>query len=104
MIPYFGPFVGMIPPFIINIFYSPKKAVFILLFLILLQQFDAWYLEPKLVGDKVGLSPFLIILGITVFGSLFGIWGMLLASPIMAVFKIYIGGWFTRKVEEYKNS
>ncbi|WP_138206862.1 AI-2E family transporter [Haloimpatiens lingqiaonensis] len=104
MIPYFGPFVGMLPAFIINVFYSPKKAVFILLFLILLQQFDAWYLEPKLVGDKVGLSPFLIILGITILGSLFGIWGMLLASPIMAVLKIYIGGWFKRKVEEYKNS
>jgi Predicted permease len=98
MIPYFGPFLGMIPPFLINLFYDPKRALWILLFLILLQQFDAWFLEPKLVGDKVGLSPFLLILGITIGGSLFGIWGMLLASPITAVIKIYVGRWFEYKV------
>lgn len=102
MIPYFGPFIGMIPPFIINLFYDPKRALWILLFLILLQQFDAWFLEPKLVGDKVGLSPFLIILGITVGGSLFGVWGMILASPIMAVLKIYVGTWFENKVRKFK--
>ncbi|WP_374118916.1 AI-2E family transporter [Clostridium sp. OS1-26] len=102
MIPYFGPFIGMIPPFIINLFYDPKRAVWILIFLVLLQQFDAWFLEPKLVGDKVGLSPFLIIFGITVGGSLFGVWGMILASPIMAVLKIYIGTWFENKVRKFK--
>ena len=98
MIPYFGPFLGMIPPFLINLFYDPKRALWILVFLILLQQFDAWFLEPKLVGGKVGLSPFLLILGITIGGSLFGIWGMLLASPITAVIKIYVGRWFEYKV------
>ena len=98
MIPYFGPFMGMIPPFVINLFYDPKRALWILLFLILLQQFDAWFLEPKLVGNKVGLSPFLIILGITIGGSLFGIWGMLLASPVTAVIKIYVSRWFERRV------
>jgi Predicted permease len=98
MIPYFGPFLGMIPPFLINLFYDPKRALWILVFLIILQQFDAWFLEPKLVGDKVGLSPFLLILGITIGGSLFGIWGMLLASPITAVIKIYIEQWFEDKI------
>ncbi|KZL91256.1 AI-2E family transporter [Clostridium magnum] len=100
MIPYFGPFLGMIPPFLINFFYDPKRALWILLFLILLQQFDAWFLEPKLVGDKVGLSPFLLILGITIGGTLFGIWGMLLASPITAVIKIYMERWFEYKIRK----
>ncbi|WP_338468703.1 AI-2E family transporter [Clostridium botulinum] len=98
MIPYFGPFIGMIPAVVINLFYVPVKALWVLIFLFLLQQFDAWYLEPKLVGDKVGLSPFLIILGITIGGSLFGVWGMLLASPAMAVIKIY-----TKKLAEKYN-
>ncbi|ABS41655.1 AI-2E family transporter [Clostridium botulinum] len=97
MIPYFGPFIGMIPAVVINLFYVPVKALWVLIFLFLLQQFDAWYLEPKLVGDKVGLSPFLIILGITIGGSLFGVWGMLLASPAMAVIKIYT----TKLAEKY---
>lgn len=101
MIPYFGPLLGMIPPFLINLFYDPKRALWILVFLILLQQFDAWFLEPKLVGDKVGLSPFLIILGLTIGGSLFGVWGMLLASPITAVIKVYMGRWFEVKVSRF---
>ncbi|EDS77869.1 permease [Clostridium botulinum C str. Eklund] len=104
MIPYFGPFMGMIPPFVINIFYDPKKALGILIFLILLQQFDAWILEPKLVSNSVGVSPFLVILGITIFGSLFGVIGMLLASPIMAVLNIYLGKWFRSKVNQYESS
>lgn len=90
MIPYFGPFVGMMVAFIINIFFNPMIAVKILIFLFLLQQFDAWYLDPKLIGNKVGLSPFLVILAITLGGSFFGVLGMFLASPIMAVIKIYV--------------
>lgn len=104
MIPYFGPFMGMIPPVVINIFYDPKRAIGILVFLILLQQFDAWILEPKLVSTSVGVSPFLVILGITIFGSVFGVIGMLLASPIMAVLNIYLGKWFRKKVNQYENS
>ncbi|WMJ81052.1 AI-2E family transporter [Clostridium sp. MB40-C1] len=90
MIPYFGPFVGMITAFIINLFFNPIVAVKILIFLFLLQQFDAWYLDPKLIGNKVGLSPFLMILAITLGGSFFGVLGMFLAAPTMAVIKIYV--------------
>ncbi|WP_125152057.1 AI-2E family transporter [Clostridium rectalis] len=90
MIPYFGPFVGMVAAFIINIFFSPLKALFVLIFLFLLQQFDGWYLDPKLIGGKVGLNPFLIIFAVTVGGGFYGAIGMLLAVPTMAVIKIYV--------------
>ncbi|MCY6354971.1 AI-2E family transporter [Clostridium sp. ZS2-4] len=90
MVPYFGPTIGMIVAFIINLFFNPFKAVKILIFLFFLQQFDSWYLDPKLVGNRVGLSPFLAIFAITIGGSLFGVIGMLLAVPTMAVIKIYV--------------
>jgi predicted PurR-regulated permease PerM len=90
MIPYFGPFIGMIVAFLINLFFSPIRALGILIFLFLLQQFDAWYLDPKLIGHKVGLSPFLVIFAVTIGGGLFGVIGMLLGVPVMAVIKIYI--------------
>lgn len=99
MIPYFGPAMGIIPAVLINVMVDPQKALIVLLFLVLLQQFDAWFLEPKLVGGKVGLSPFLIVLGITIGGSLFGVIGMLLASPIMAVLKEYLMKWYSRYVD-----
>ena len=98
MIPYFGPFLGMVVAFSINIFINPTKAIIVLIFLFLLQQFDAWYLEPKLIGNKVGLSPFLIILGVTIGGGFYGPIGMILASPVMAIIRVYTD----RKLEEFR--
>lgn len=89
MIPYFGPFIGMVVGFFINVFVSPMKALIVLIYLFLLQQFDAWYLDPKLIGNRVGLSPFLVILGVTIGGAVYGPIGMILGSPVMSVLKIY---------------
>lgn len=88
MIPYFGPFIGMVPAIILTLFFSPIKALWVGLFILALQQFDGYFLGPKILGDSVGLSPFWIILGILVGGSLMGILGMLLAVPIIAVLQL----------------
>ncbi len=89
MIPYFGPFIGMVSGAIINLFFSPIEAIIVFLYILALQQFDGWFLEPKLIGNRLGLRPFLVILGVIVGGALCGPIGMLLGSPIMAVIKIY---------------
>ena len=89
MIPYFGPFVGEVVGAAVGIFVSPAMAITIFVFLLALQQFDAWYLDPKLIGDKVGVKPFYIILAVTIGGGFFGPIGMLLASPTMATINIY---------------
>ncbi len=90
MIPYFGPFIGMVVAFGINMFINPVKALIVLIFLFLLQQFDGWYLDPKLIGGKVGLHPFLVILAVTIGGGFYGPVGMILSVPFMAVIKIYM--------------
>lgn len=100
MIPYFGPLIGEIVGGIIGIFVSPTMAFIIVGYLLVLQQFDAWYLEAKLVGKKVGVRPFLIILAVFVGGGLFGSIGMILGSPTMATIKIM----YERKVEKYKSN
>jgi predicted PurR-regulated permease PerM len=84
MIPYFGPLVGQIIGGIVGIFVSPAMAIKVVIFLLILQQFDSWYLEPKLVENKIGVKPFFIILGISIGGGLFGTVGMLLSSPTIA--------------------
>lgn len=89
MIPYFGPFVGMLFTAGVHLFYSPKLALVSLVFLFLLQQFDAWFLDPKLVGNKVGVNPFLVILAITIGGGYFGPFGMVLSVPVMALIRVY---------------
>ena len=98
MIPYFGPFVGEVVGAAVGLFVSPAMAITIFVFLLALQQFDAWYLDPKLIGDKVGVKPFYIILAVTIGGGFFGPIGMLLASPTMATINIY----YERKVNLFK--
>ena len=89
MIPYFGPFIGEILGFLINVFVSPMKGVVVFLALFALQMFDGWYLDPKLIGNKVGVRPFWIIYAVVIGGGFFGPIGMLLASPTAATIKIY---------------
>lgn len=89
MIPYFGPFIGEIIGLLINIFVSPMKGIIVFLTLFSLQMFDGWYLDPKLIGNKVGVRPFWIIYAVVIGGGFFGPIGMLLASPTAATIKIY---------------
>lgn len=90
MIPYFGPFIGMAVAFCVNLFSANLTiAIISLVFLFLLQQFDAWYLDPHLIGNKVGLSAFLVIFAVTIGGAIYGPIGMILATPIASVIKIY---------------
>lgn len=97
MIPYFGPFIGMIPAFLLTLIVQPSMAIWVLLFIFLLQQFDGWYLGPKILGDQVGVSPLFIIFAVTIGGGLFGVLGMFLSVPIIALIKIY-----TEKFIEYR--
>lgn len=99
MIPYFGPFIGAVPAVIITLFYSPIKALWVMVFMIFLQQFDGLYLGPKILGDKVGLSPFWIIVAIIIGGGIFGVVGMFLGVPIMAVIKAVFERYIDKRLE-----
>ncbi|WP_291633291.1 AI-2E family transporter [Clostridium sp.] len=87
MIPYFGNLMGMFPAVIITLFFNPIKSIEIVLLITTLSNIDGWFISPKIIGDKVGLSPLLIILGIVLGGGLFGIVGMLLGVPTIALIK-----------------
>lgn len=90
MIPYFGPFIGAIPAVIITYFDNPINALWVAIFILLLQQFDGLILGPKILGDSVGLSPFWIILSIVLGGGLYGVLGMFLGVPIGAIIITFI--------------
>jgi predicted PurR-regulated permease PerM len=99
MIPYFGPFFGAIPAVLITIFSNPLQALWVLLFILVLQQFDGLYLGPKILGEKVGLKPFWIILAIVVGGKLFGVMGMLLGAPFTAVIIEFFQRFVNKRLE-----
>lgn len=98
MIPYFGNLIGMVPACIITFLYSPIKALIVFIFLAVLSQFDAWFLSPKILGKRVGLSPLWVLLGITIGGELFGILGMFLGVPLMAVIKTFLEEFISKRL------
>ena len=85
IIPFFGPFIGAIPSFLIVVLQNPLQGVYFLIFIFILQQIDGNIIGPKILGDSTGLSSFWVVFAILVFGGLWGFPGMLLGVPLMAV-------------------
>lgn len=100
MIPYFGPFIGGIPATIITMLYNPAKGLWMALFVLVLQQFDGWFLGPKILGIKLELRPVWIIIAIIIGGGLFGPIGMFLATPFAALIKTFLEGYMTLKLKD----
>lgn len=101
MIPYFGPFIGAVPAIFITIAAAgPLSALWIAIFILILQQFDGNILGPKILGDSTGLTPFWIIFSITIGGALAGVLGMFIGVPVFAVIYTMFGKFIDRKYNE----
>lgn len=90
IIPFFGPFLGAIPSTLLILFVDPLQALYFVIFVIILQQIDGNIIGPKILGSSTGLSSFWVIFSITLFGGLFGIFGMIIGVPIFAVVFAFI--------------
>ena len=100
MIPVFGPFIGAIPGALILLLVDPLQALWFILFIILLQQFDGNYLGPRILGDSMGLPSLWIMFAIVVGGGYFGVVGMFLGVPIFAVIYIVSKKIISNKLEK----
>ncbi|WRS28011.1 AI-2E family transporter [Oscillospiraceae bacterium MB08-C2-2] len=85
IIPYFGPFIGVIPGFLIVFAQNPTAALWFVIMILVLQQIDGNIIAPKILGDSTGLSPLWIIFAITLFSGILGIAGMFLGVPLFAI-------------------
>lgn len=103
MIPYFGALAaGAISILITIITGGISKAIWMAIAVVIIQQIDANIVNPKIVGDSLEISPLLIIFSVTVGGAYFGIVGMFLAVPVVAVIKILIDDYINFKIEKNK--
>ena len=98
------PYVGAIVAFILSVTMgllsgTPMKALYAAIIVILLQQLDTVYIVPKVVGRSVKLHPVLVLLSIYVFGSIWGLWGMVFAVPVTAVIKLLLTRLYVSKKE-----
>lgn len=85
IIPFFGPLIGIVIGGVLILLQSPIQALYFLIFEIILQQVDGNIIGPRILGGRLGISDFWILVSITVFGSLFGFGGMLLGVPVFTV-------------------
>ena len=105
MIPYIGAIIAVAVSAIITLITGGlSQAIWMLIVVIILQQIDANIINPKIIGQSLKISPLLVIFSITVGGAYFGILGMFLAVPIMAVIKILIEDYIKYKLSIKKRN
>ncbi len=97
-IPFFGPFIGAVPGTLIILLESPIQALYFVILILVLQQFDGNILGPKILGETSGLASFWVMFAILVFGGLFGFVGMIIAVPTFAVIYYYSGKYVRKKL------
>ena len=85
VIPFFGPFIGAIPATLLILIQNPIKALWFVLFILILQQLDGNIIGPKILGNSTGLSSFWVLFAILLFGGLWGFVGMIIGVPLFAV-------------------
>ena len=85
LIPIFGAFIGTAIGFILIMMVSPVKAVLFVVFIIVLQQIEGNLIYPRVVGKSIGLPGMWVLLSVTVGGSIGGILGMLIATPLCSL-------------------
>lgn len=99
MIPYVGAIIAVTISAIITLITGGfSQAVWMLIVTIILQQIDANIINPKIVGQSLKISPLLVIFAITVGGAYFGILGMFLAVPVIAVIRIIVEDYVDYKI------
>lgn len=102
LIPFFGVIITAIPAIFLGLaHYGAFGLLRVGIVLILANQIESWVLSPKIQGDRMQLNWFVILLGILLFGGLFGFVGVLFAVPIMVFIKEF---WIQYVQEEFKRN
>lgn len=101
------PYIGAVVAFILSVSVGllsgePIMALYAAIIVLVLQQIDSVFIVPKVVGKSVDLHPVLVLLALSVFGTLFGIVGMIFAVPITAIIKLFLVRLYYKKEAEYR--
>ncbi|RHT56259.1 AI-2E family transporter [Butyricicoccus sp. AM29-23AC] len=91
LVPIFGAWIGGGLGAFLILLAEPGKALWFILFLLILQQVEGNLIYPKVVGKSVGLPGLLVLMAVTIGGEAFGVLGMLFSVPVCAVlYSLYL--------------
>lgn len=88
LIPYIGPYIGGIVVVLVGFTESRIVGILTIIAVIVVQSIENYILQPIVMSKSIKISPALIIIGLLIFGNLFGIIGMIIATPCVAVIKV----------------
>src|SRR5438876_50675 len=98
LIPYIGPWLGAIPPFIYELVVHPISALWVALLFLFIHQIEGHIVVPNVMGSALRLHPLLVIFGLLAGGEIYGLPGVLVALPLLAAFRA-IWEFFSGRIE-----
>ncbi|MFC4651341.1 AI-2E family transporter [Lactococcus nasutitermitis] len=87
IIPYAGPYIGVLPMVLAVAFNHPITALIAVIYVLVLQQIDGNVIYPKIIGTAVKIHPVTVMILMLITGSLYGIIGMIIAVPAYSLIK-----------------
>lgn len=91
IIPYLGSWLGALPIIFVSLADGGlQKGIIGYILILVVQQIYITFVTPKIQGDNVGIHPMFALLSLTVFGSIFGLLGMVLAIPLAGIIRIFV--------------
>lgn len=100
IVPFFGPLVGGAICVFITLIVDPLKALYLGIFVLVLQQVDGNIIGPSILGESTGLSSFWVLFSILLFGGLWGVVGMVIGVPLFAVIYSMVNDWVNARLKK----
>lgn len=100
IIPYVGALLGAVIGIVLILINNPTQGLIYAIYILIVQQIDGNYIYPKLVGDKMGIPSFWIIVAITLGGAMMGITGMIFFVPLISTIYILTKEFTNKKLKE----
>lgn len=88
LIPFVGPFIGLIFALVVGLMQSFKTGLWVLIVVLVVQQVESNFISPQIMGKKLDIHPLTIILLLLFAGKFAGVLGLLVAVPTYAVSKV----------------
>lgn len=85
IIPYFGPFIGLIPSLFLIFMENPFMCIIFTIIVVIIQNVNGNIISPRILGESTGLTSFWVIFAILAGQGIFGFWGLIIGIPLFAV-------------------
>jgi len=89
-VPLIGPLIGAVPAALVALSIAPDKLVWVIVATVVIHQTENYVLAPRIMSKAVGVNPFVSLLAFLIFGSLFGLSGVLMAIPMAAIIQLLL--------------